>query len=143
MLLCGAFSGRWWHVSVDYSKDNDNEDSEDDEDEDVRPPIRRKRLRRESDATETATRKKVHTRSCTTPGSTVSRGSTDDAESIPSTRFLKSNRQEAYGYDAATQFAFLVPASMPNALLNASQPATHTVFDIICAPTASIKRWKI
>ncbi|KFX94986.1 hypothetical protein O988_06051, partial [Pseudogymnoascus sp. VKM F-3808] len=34
MLLCGAFSGRWWHVSVDYSKDNDNEDSEDDEDED-------------------------------------------------------------------------------------------------------------
>ncbi|KFY96757.1 hypothetical protein V500_02307 [Pseudogymnoascus sp. VKM F-4518 (FW-2643)] len=70
------------------NEDNDNEDSEDDEDEDVRPPIRRKRRRRESDATETATRKKAHTRSsttaqaqtCATRGSTVSRSSPDDAE---------------------------------------------------------------
>jgi hypothetical protein len=72
------------------NEDNDNEDSEDDEDEDVRPPIRRKRRRRESDATETATRKKAHTRSsttaqaqtCATRGSTVSRSSPDDAEPI-------------------------------------------------------------
>jgi hypothetical protein len=47
------------------NEDNDNEDSEDDEDEDVRPPIRRKRRCRESDATENATCKKVHTRSST------------------------------------------------------------------------------
>jgi hypothetical protein len=72
------------------NEDNDNEDSEDDEDEDVRPPIQRKRCRRESDATEIATRKKVHTSSsaiaqaqtCTTRGSTVSPSSPDDAESI-------------------------------------------------------------
>ncbi|OAF57988.1 hypothetical protein VC83_05409 [Pseudogymnoascus destructans] len=63
---------------------------EDDEDEDVQPPIRRKQRRRESDVTENATRKKVHTRSstiaqaqtCTTRGPTVSRSSPDDAESI-------------------------------------------------------------
>ncbi|KAG9230732.1 hypothetical protein BJ875DRAFT_144333 [Amylocarpus encephaloides] len=67
-----------------------NEDNEDDEDEDVRPPRRRKRRRIDSAATETATRKKVHTRSstiaqaqtCTTRGSTVSRSSPDDADSI-------------------------------------------------------------
>ncbi|OBT82023.1 hypothetical protein VE02_09814 [Pseudogymnoascus sp. 03VT05] len=71
------------------NEDNDNEDSEDDEDEDVRHPIRRKRRRRESDGTETATRKKAHMRSsttaqaqtCTTRGSTASR-SPDDTESI-------------------------------------------------------------
>jgi len=68
----------------------DNEDNEDDEDEDVRPPRRRKRRRIDSEATETATRKKVHTpsstiaqaRTCTTRGSTVPRSSPDDAESI-------------------------------------------------------------
>ncbi|KFY97716.1 hypothetical protein V500_01950, partial [Pseudogymnoascus sp. VKM F-4518 (FW-2643)] len=74
-----------------YHKDNeDNEDNEDDEDEDVRPPRRRKRRHIESDATDTATRKNVHTRSstiaqaqtCTTRGSTVSRSSSADAESI-------------------------------------------------------------
>jgi hypothetical protein len=66
------------------------EDNEDDEDEDVRPPRRRKRRRIDSYATETATRKKVHTRSstiaqaqtCTTRGSTVSRSSPSGAESI-------------------------------------------------------------
>ncbi|KFY28425.1 hypothetical protein V493_02941 [Pseudogymnoascus sp. VKM F-4281 (FW-2241)] len=69
----------------------DYEDKEDeDEDEDVQPPRRRKRRRIDSDATEAATRKKVHTRpstiaqaqTCTTRGSTVSRGSPDDAESV-------------------------------------------------------------
>ncbi|KFY03305.1 hypothetical protein V490_00211, partial [Pseudogymnoascus sp. VKM F-3557] len=63
---------------------------EEDEDEDVRPPRRRKRRRIDSDATETAKRKKVHTRSstiaqaqtCTTRGSTVSRSSPADVESI-------------------------------------------------------------
>ncbi|KFY68489.1 hypothetical protein V496_01034 [Pseudogymnoascus sp. VKM F-4515 (FW-2607)] len=68
----------------------DNEDNEDDEDEDVRPPRRRKLRHIESDATDTATRKKVHTRSstiaqaqtCTTRGSTVSRSSSADGESI-------------------------------------------------------------
>ena len=56
----------------------------------MRPPRRRKRRRIDSDATETATRQKVHTRSsaiaqvqtCTTRGSTVSRSSPGDAESI-------------------------------------------------------------
>jgi hypothetical protein len=76
------------HSVKPYHKDS--EDNEDDEDEDVRPPRRRKRRRIESDATETATRKKVHTRAstiaqaqtCTTRGSTVSRSSPADAESI-------------------------------------------------------------
>ena len=56
----------------------------------MRPLRRRKRRRIESNATKTATRKKVHTRSstivqaqtCTTRGSTVSRSSPADAESI-------------------------------------------------------------
>jgi hypothetical protein len=54
----------------------------------VRRPRRRKRRRIDSDATETAKSKKVHTRSstiaqtCITRGSTVSRSSPDDAESI-------------------------------------------------------------
>jgi hypothetical protein len=74
-----------------YHKDNeDNEDHENDDDEDVRPPRRRKRRYTESDATETATRKKVHTcsstipqaQTCATQGSTVSRSSPADAESI-------------------------------------------------------------
>ncbi len=78
------------HSVKSYHKDNeDNEDNEDDEDEDVPPPRRRKRRHIESDATETATRKKVHTRSstiaqaqtCTTRGPTVSRSSPADAES--------------------------------------------------------------
>jgi len=78
------------HSVKSYHKDNeDNEDNEDDEDEDVRPPRRRKRRRRESDATETATRKKVHTRSSTivqaqtrtTRDSTMSQSSPADAES--------------------------------------------------------------
>ncbi|KFZ25088.1 hypothetical protein V502_00430 [Pseudogymnoascus sp. VKM F-4520 (FW-2644)] len=73
------------HSVKPYHKDN-----EDYEDEDVRPPRRPKRRRIDSDTTETATRKKVHTRSstiaqaqtCTTRGSTVSRSSPDNAESI-------------------------------------------------------------
>ena len=76
------------HSVKPYQKDN--EDNEEDEDEDVRPPRQRKRRRSESDATETATCKKAHTRSstiaqtqtCTTRGSTVSRSSPADAESI-------------------------------------------------------------
>ena len=50
-----------------YNENEDNEDYEDeeDEDEDVRAPRRRKRRRIDSDATETATREKVHTRSST------------------------------------------------------------------------------
>ncbi|KFY28252.1 hypothetical protein V491_00550 [Pseudogymnoascus sp. VKM F-3775] len=79
------------------NEDNDNEDSEDDEDEDVRPPIRQKRRRRESDTTESATRKKAHIRSfttsqaqtCTTRGSTAPRSSPDDAEP-----FLGADYQE-------------------------------------------------
>jgi hypothetical protein len=51
------------HSVKPYHKEN--EDNEDDEDEDVRPPRRRKRRRIDSEATETATRKKVHTRSST------------------------------------------------------------------------------
>lgn len=55
-----------------------------------RPPRRRKRCHIESEATETATRKKVYRRSstiaqaqtCTTRGSSVSRSSPDDTESI-------------------------------------------------------------
>ncbi|OBT68004.1 hypothetical protein VE03_01524 [Pseudogymnoascus sp. 23342-1-I1] len=79
------------HSVISHHKDNeDSEDNEDDEDEDVRPPRRRKRRRLDSNATETATREKVHTRSstmtqaqtCTTRGSTGSRGSPGDAESI-------------------------------------------------------------
>ncbi|KFX97016.1 hypothetical protein V490_03001 [Pseudogymnoascus sp. VKM F-3557] len=81
------------HSAKPYYKENeDNEDYEDgeDEDEDVRPPRRRKRFRIDSDTTEIATRKKVHTRSsiiaqaqtCATRGSTVSRSSPADAESI-------------------------------------------------------------
>ncbi|ELR05524.1 hypothetical protein VC83_01883 [Pseudogymnoascus destructans] len=77
-----------WSVRTPTIKGN--EVNEDDEDEDVRPPRRRKRRRLDSDATETATREKGHTRSstmtqaqtCTTRGSTVSRSSPDDAESI-------------------------------------------------------------
>jgi len=56
------------HSVKSYHKENeDNEDYEDeeDEDEDVRPPRRRKRRCIDSDATETATRKKIHTRSST------------------------------------------------------------------------------
>ncbi|KFY98512.1 hypothetical protein V498_01413, partial [Pseudogymnoascus sp. VKM F-4517 (FW-2822)] len=108
------------HSAKSYQKDNednDNEDSEDDEDEDVRPPIRRKRRRRESDATEIATRKKVHTRSsaiaqtqtCTARGSTVSRSSPDETESIgadyqeyPLQGFLKCvriGRETTYNLD--------------------------------------------
>jgi hypothetical protein len=76
------------HSVKPYHKDC--EDNEDDEDEDVQPPTRRKRRRIESDATETATRKKVHTRSstiaqaqtCTTRGSTVSQSPPADAESV-------------------------------------------------------------
>ncbi|KFY03756.1 hypothetical protein V490_00093 [Pseudogymnoascus sp. VKM F-3557] len=61
----------------------ESEDEEDEEDGDMQPPRRRKRRRIDSDATETATRKKVHTRpSCTTRGSTVSRNSLADAEPI-------------------------------------------------------------
>lgn len=67
-----------------------SEEDEEDEDEELRPPRRPKRRRIDSDTTETATRKKDHTRSstiaqaqtCTTRGSTVSRSSPDDAESI-------------------------------------------------------------
>ena len=51
------------HSVKPYNKDN--EDNEDDEDEDVRPSRRWKRRRIESDATETATRKKVHKSSST------------------------------------------------------------------------------
>ncbi|ELR06939.1 hypothetical protein VC83_05945 [Pseudogymnoascus destructans] len=77
------------HSVKPYHKENeDNED--DDKDEDMRPPRRRKRRRIDSDATETATRKKVHTcsstiaqaQTCATRGSTVSRSSPNDAESI-------------------------------------------------------------
>ena len=76
------------HSVKPYQKDN--EDNEDDEDEDVRPPRRRKRRHIESDATDTATRKKVHTRSstiaqaqtCTTRDSTMSQSPSADAESI-------------------------------------------------------------
>ncbi|OBT82160.1 hypothetical protein VE02_10021 [Pseudogymnoascus sp. 03VT05] len=77
------------HSVKPYHKENeDNEDE--DEDEDVRPPRRRKRRRIDSNATETATRKKVHTRSsttaqaqtCATRGSTVSLSSPGDEESI-------------------------------------------------------------
>ncbi|ELR10299.1 hypothetical protein GMDG_04683 [Pseudogymnoascus destructans 20631-21] len=72
------------------NEDNDNEDSEDDEDGDVQPPMRRKRPCREFDSTETAMRKKVHTRSsttaqaqtCSTRSSTVSQTAPDDAESM-------------------------------------------------------------
>ncbi|OBT74042.1 hypothetical protein VF21_07845 [Pseudogymnoascus sp. 05NY08] len=68
----------------------DNEDNEGDEDKDMRPPRRRKRRHIESEATDTATLKKVHTRSstiaqaqtCTTRGSIVSQSSPADAESI-------------------------------------------------------------
>jgi hypothetical protein len=81
------------HSAKPYYKENEeNKDYEDeeDEDEDVRPPRRRKRRRINSDATETATRKNVHTRSSTTAqaqiyttqGSTISRSSPDDTESI-------------------------------------------------------------
>ncbi|OBT65048.1 hypothetical protein VE03_05182 [Pseudogymnoascus sp. 23342-1-I1] len=78
------------HSVESYHTDNDdNEDNEDDEDEDVRPLRRRKRRHIESDATETATRKRVHTRpstiaqaqTCTTRGSTGSWSSPADAES--------------------------------------------------------------
>ncbi|OBT86396.1 hypothetical protein VE02_05284 [Pseudogymnoascus sp. 03VT05] len=66
------------HSVESYHTDNDdNEDNEDDEDEDVRPLRRRKRRHIESDATETATRKKT----CTTRGSTGSWSSPADAES--------------------------------------------------------------
>ncbi|ELR04581.1 hypothetical protein GMDG_06865 [Pseudogymnoascus destructans 20631-21] len=76
------------HSVKPYHKDN--EDNEDDEDEDVRPPRRRKRRHIESDATETAIRKKVHTRSPTvvqaqtrtTRDSTMSQSSPADAELI-------------------------------------------------------------
>ncbi|KFZ00298.1 hypothetical protein V500_01101 [Pseudogymnoascus sp. VKM F-4518 (FW-2643)] len=64
---------------------NENGDNDDDEDEDVRPPRRRKRRRIDSDATETATSKKVtiaQAQTCTTRGSTDSRCSPDDTESI-------------------------------------------------------------
>ncbi|KFY78809.1 hypothetical protein V498_09049 [Pseudogymnoascus sp. VKM F-4517 (FW-2822)] len=93
------------------------EDNEDDEDKDVQPPRRRKRRRIDSDATDTASRKKIHTRSstivqaqtCTTRGSTVSRSSPADAESIgadyqeyPLQGFLKCvriGRETTYNLD--------------------------------------------
>jgi hypothetical protein len=76
------------HSVNPYHKDNG--DNEDDEDEDVRSRRRRKRRRIDSDATETATRKKVHTRSSTIAQaqnrtareSTVSQSPPADAESI-------------------------------------------------------------
>ncbi|KFZ19178.1 hypothetical protein V501_00791 [Pseudogymnoascus sp. VKM F-4519 (FW-2642)] len=76
------------HSAKPYHKDD--EDNEDDEDEDVRPLRRRKRCRIESDATQTATRKKVHTRSSTIAQaqnrtareSTVSQSPLADTESI-------------------------------------------------------------
>jgi hypothetical protein len=82
LLQVRQHSVKQYHKEIEYN--------EDDEDEDVRPPRRRKRRRIDSDATETATRKKARTRSSTTAqeqtyttrGSTVSRSSPGDAESI-------------------------------------------------------------
>ncbi|KFY98729.1 hypothetical protein V500_01561 [Pseudogymnoascus sp. VKM F-4518 (FW-2643)] len=78
------------HSVKPYHKDNEDNEDDEDEEEDVRPPRRRKRRRIDSDATETATRKKVHTRSSTIAQaqnrtareSTVSRSPPADAESI-------------------------------------------------------------
>ncbi|KFY15870.1 hypothetical protein V491_05527 [Pseudogymnoascus sp. VKM F-3775] len=66
------------------------EDNEDDEDEDVQPPRRRKRRQIDSDATETATCKKVHmcsstmaqAQTCATQRSTVSLSSPGDEKLI-------------------------------------------------------------
>jgi hypothetical protein len=84
-----------------------HEDDEDDEDEDARPPSRRKRRHMSSDATETLARKKIRPLStvaqvdtCTTRGSTDSRSSLSNAESIlgadyqewPFQGFLKRTR---------------------------------------------------